>query len=503
MNIRISLLLLFTISLLCSYGCGGGGGDSSNPAAPAPTTILQGSVDTAAINPAKAPSLKGQANPLNLKIRIDGITEPKSLDGAGQFTIVVANSYLTGSVLQFDVINSLGEVLMSLQQEGITPDSTNGKTVSQVNATTTAIVSLRQENPNFSLTFLNAKVADPGFQNLLNAIKTVLNSAGTGATLSQTAVRSATASATTALEPAAQQVRFSGTVDTAAINAAKVPSLRGQIDATKLAVHIAGTAVQSTVQADGTFSVSSTSAPAASTTLEVRNSGGTVLMAYFVPGATLGFTYGNLAIDATSTAKVALIRKYPELSLTKLNTFFQSVGATPLVQAIVAYLGSGGTGGIFSDATVDSALITARELFTTGEESIRQAYAAIIGIMTNNDLTDQQRVDQFMGHISPTFTDIGGTPNYAQLESYTLSRFQRYFIYSYDFSPQSFSVVATDTIRVTTNMFIDVERKPGATGGVLAATITVTPTPVITWKFDGTTWKIQTGLPYKSNEISI
>ena len=139
-----------------------------------------------------------------------------------------------------------------------------------------------------------------------------------------------------------------------------------------------------------------------------------------------------------------------------------------------------------------------------GIADITNAYSAMQTILQNNSLTEQQRVTTFMTYIGDDFKDIAGTPDQkSNLESVTLDRLQRYVINSYTFTKSTVEIVNSTTIKVTTPMFIDVTRKPGAAGAISAATVVVSPVPVITWKRYLSGWKIYQGFPYKSSEISI
>ena len=139
-----------------------------------------------------------------------------------------------------------------------------------------------------------------------------------------------------------------------------------------------------------------------------------------------------------------------------------------------------------------------------GKEKIVQYHTELQQILENNSISEASRVSQFMEYIADDFKDIAGTPDKKdELESTTLSRLERYVINSYTFEPVEITIVDSNTIKVKTTMIISVTRKPGATGAISQAYITVSPTPEIIWKRYGTEWKVYQGLPYKSSEISI
>lgn len=307
-----------------------------------------------------------------------------------------------------------------------------------------------------------------------------------------------------------------GEIDTAAIHADKTPSLRAAANPLKLRARIVGlvgTAPEpQTLDNSGKFSFSITNDQLSDNalTFEIINAGNAVVMALMEKVPTSGGAHTLQKITATSTAIVMLRKVNSDFPLDAGNTtFYRDSTFISLVNSISDMLKASGaiaTGGILAEPTVMNKAQTVAEQLGTlaaGEMRIREAYAEIMGIMTDNSMNDTQRVNKFMTFIGTDFTAINGDPAYNDLETSTRDRFERYTINNYDFAAQSFTVVASDTIKVTTHMFISVDRKPGASGGVVAATVTVTPTPVVTWKFNGERWKIKTGLPFKSSEIKI
>lgn len=153
-------------------------------------------------------------------------------------------------------------------------------------------------------------------------------------------------------------------------------------------------------------------------------------------------------------------------------------------------------------AAGDATGIVSNNLETAYPE-LFNAYKSMQTALQDNNKSAADRIALFGVHIADDFVDTSGNANKKQeLLDSTESRLERYTVNSYSFTPGSFLVVNATTIEVTTDMFIDVTRKPGATGAVSAASIPLNDKKVI-WKKYGTTWKIYQGIPYKSSEIGI
>ncbi len=139
----------------------------------------------------------------------------------------------------------------------------------------------------------------------------------------------------------------------------------------------------------------------------------------------------------------------------------------------------------------------------TDYPQLYNAYAAMQTALQDNNKTVAERMALFSPNIADDFVDTAGNAGKKQdLIDLTSSRLERYTVNSYSFTPGSYKVVNADTIEVTTDMFIDVTRKPGAVGAVSAASIPL-PGQTVIWKKYGSDWKIYKGIPYKSDEIGI
>ncbi|OIP21333.1 hypothetical protein AUK22_11800 [bacterium CG2_30_54_10] len=278
-----------------------------------------------------------------------------------------------------------------------------------------------------------------------------------------------------------------------------------QIDFGVLTIQVEGddatkTALSGTGKA--TFKLAVTTLSNTALKLVVKNKAGNVLLARALYGLALGDTKAT-TLDATSTAIVTLMTANAGYSASELEAQVSLPGFQTLVAALRAAWKNSTSGSPLDDAAVKAAAAGLQVGVQGGESQIKQAYADMKAALENNSLTDAERLNAFMGFISKDFKDIAGTPSYDDLRSVTESRLQRYTINTYSFTGAELSYTATDTIELTTNTYIDVTRKPGATGGVSGVKITVTPTPKIIWKFNGTKWLIQQGLPYKQSEIKI
>ncbi|MFZ2959762.1 MAG: hypothetical protein WA705_23015 [Candidatus Ozemobacteraceae bacterium] len=154
---------------------------------------------------------------------------------------------------------------------------------------------------------------------------------------------------------------------------------------------------------------------------------------------------------------------------------------------------------ITDDTTLPLPVVTLKP----GEKSIRDNYTAMKTVFENNSLDSLARTQAFMEFIDKGFLDIAGVSKYQELASSSQSRFDRYTVNAYSFNLKELKYTASDTIEALTSMYINVTRKLGATGGVSAAEIYVTPDPKIIWKLKDGLWRIHQGLPYKSSELSI
>ncbi len=166
----------------------------------------------------------------------------------------------------------------------------------------------------------------------------------------------------------------------------------------------------------------------------------------------------------------------------------------------IALLGCGGGGGGSSpvapplDANFDLVL---QEKYPT----LAASYIKLDKLLMDGTQTPELRVQSFMLEISDSFTNAAGAAAKSDLETQTLSRLKRYNINKYSFNPATHTVNLDGTISVTTDMSIDVAKKPEAETGILQLTTTIVPKPVITWINENGTWRILKGLPYLASEV--
>jgi len=203
-------------------------------------------------------------------------------------------------------------------------------------------------------------------------------------------------------------------------------------------------------------------------------------------------------------ASVAVTVTYEDLSTAIVtNASWSGTGISGLTFAAPTITGSVPLTCSYTEIGVTKTAVFTVNVVRPEEILIRGNFASMSSILENNAATSVARTNAFMNSIDAGFLDVSGTPNYQDLSSAMQSRCDRYTINAYRFTAKSFAFTATDTIQVTTKMYINIVRKPGIQGGMSAAEIFVTPDPKIIWKFNGTSWLIKSGLPYKSSELSI
>ncbi len=176
-------------------------------------------------------------------------------------------------------------------------------------------------------------------------------------------------------------------------------------------------------------------------------------------------------------------------------------GLVTLFCLAIALLGCGGGGG--GSSPVGAPLDPNFDLkLQENYPTVATSYVRLDTVLLENGQTAEQRVQTFIADVSSDFKNSAGTAARAKLESTTLSRLQRYTVNEYSFVPTAHKLNDDGTIDVTTAMSIKVVRKPGAEGGFSSLETTLDPSPVITWKNEGGTWKIIKGLPYLSSEVN-
>jgi len=168
----------------------------------------------------------------------------------------------------------------------------------------------------------------------------------------------------------------------------------------------------------------------------------------------------------------------------------------------IALLGCGGGGG------GGSPVAPPRPEFNA---ELRKDYPAVAGsydrlasvLLDSSGALPEDRTNSFMKEIGSDFVGNSGSPAFDELKTTTASRLDRYAVNAYDFVPAEFTKIDEKTIKVSTYMYIDVVRKPGKEGAVPRYSDYVQPNPEIVWKeYDDKVWRIVSGLPYLSSDIS-
>ncbi|GEM_PF-5853710 len=131
------------------------------------------------------------------------------------------------------------------------------------------------------------------------------------------------------------------------------------------------------------------------------------------------------------------------------------------------------------------------------------AYAVMQTALQDNNKSSADRMALFSPNIADDFVNTTDVANKkSELIEITRSRLDRYIVNSYSFTPKSYKKISDTEVHVVTDMFINVTRKPGATGAVSAAEVPL-PGQTVIWKQYGTEWKIYKGIPYTSSEVGI
>lgn len=301
-------------------------------------------------------------------------------------------------------------------------------------------------------------------------------------------------------------VTVTGSIAMAEVNDAQLAAVRGAtgaaIDYSKFTVGVGTTRVNPSQLGTFTLTFGTTSV---NEVLDVQNSAGKALLRKRLAGVAAGGSFLGTTIDATSTAILQVLEQKPDLTETDLTG--QGATLNGLVQTILTWLktNTSKATAVTTDTTIVA--VAGALTFLPHEKAVRDALTAMKTAMENNNLSSTERNAAFLTYVASNFQDLSGTPNYSDLSTTTSSRFDRYTINSYSFTVKNVRYIDASTIETETAIYIDVSRKPGATGGVSAAQINVQVgggNPKLIWKLQTNgKWQIFSGLPYKSSEISI
>ncbi|NLI76013.1 MAG: hypothetical protein GX442_06165 [Candidatus Riflebacteria bacterium] len=309
--------------------------------------------------------------------------------------------------------------------------------------------------------------------------------------------------------PTTTPVTLNGTVTAPEINDGLLGSTRGAaagaIDFSKLTIQAEGYGSEKALSGIGaaTFTLTIDTLTGTTTRLLVRNRAGTLLMARRLEGLTQGLTKDGVTVDATSTAIVALMGADSRFSLADLEAQATQATFQAFMASLTAFLKDATSGSPLDDTGLKAQATTAGSQLRPGQSEITAAYESLRKALEDTTLADETRLQTFMAAISPDFLDMAGTPSYADLESVTRSRFDRYTINAYSFTATAFTWQASDTIKVTTEMKITVTLKPGKTGSFTSATVPKTSDVIWKWSPTAAKWLIQQGLPYKTDDLNI
>lgn len=301
-------------------------------------------------------------------------------------------------------------------------------------------------------------------------------------------------------------VTVTGTIAVPEVNDAQLAAVRGAtgagIDYSKFTVGVGTTRVTPSQLGTFTLTFANTST---TEVLDVQNSTGRAILRKRLSGVAAGGSFLNTTVDATSTAILQVLEQKPDLTETDLTG--QATTLNGLVQTILTWLKTNTSK--VTPVTTDTTIVAVAGALTfqPHEKSIRDNLTAMKTAMENNNLSATERNTAFLTHVASDFQDLSGVANYPDLSATTVSRFERYTINSYSFTVKNVRYIDASTIETETAIYIDVSRKPGATGGVSAAQINVQVAggnPKLIWKLQTNgKWQIFSGLPYKSSEISI
>ncbi|MBF0542944.1 MAG: hypothetical protein HQM08_00850 [Candidatus Riflebacteria bacterium] len=312
--------------------------------------------------------------------------------------------------------------------------------------------------------------------------------------------------------PTENNVTISGKIQADEINDSLLASIRfaagSNIDYSKLSVSISGLTDKFAVSASGSYSVQLPESKIPKTViLNVLSSKSLVLMKKQVEYQTGTLDYSNQNVSATTTALAFLVENDSTSTLTESKILAQNDAS--LYQAMLDKVGiwlktSSATISINQDTNLTSLAqqtVTNFQDVKTKEDQINTNYLAIKAIFENNQTTPDARVASLMTFIHPDFENSAGVKSFADLQSTTLSRFQRYTINKFVFTVGKFTHNASDTITVETPIEYDVKKNPGMPGGIEAASGNISPAPQIVWKLYNSKWLILKGLPYLTDDF--
>lgn len=298
------------------------------------------------------------------------------------------------------------------------------------------------------------------------------------------------------------------------INNALLGSVKANtaIDYTKLKVEIAsaGQTIKSvSVQSNGTYQITVEQVLKSHFELYVLNPSNNKLMACLLEDVEPGKFISNVTINDESTAILAIINEYNkdkpiENHLRTKDVKAQIAKINQVITALRNFYKNQTSGSPLFDNSIRNEINNIKSQLIPGISQIIASYNKIKQELEDNNLDVQTRLYKFMNYISLNFKDLNGNNAYDELRNLTEGRLDRYIINEYKFDPMSFEYVNQNQIKVVTNMFIKVTRKPGKEGGFAQAEVPLQNKDVY-WEYDSNQnkWLIIKGLPYKQGEINI
>ncbi|OGK12761.1 MAG: hypothetical protein A2W80_18350 [Candidatus Riflebacteria bacterium GWC2_50_8] len=173
-----------------------------------------------------------------------------------------------------------------------------------------------------------------------------------------------------------------------------------------------------------------------------------------------------------------------------------------MILSIAMLTGCGGGGGSSNPvgATYDEELKTAYP-------DIYSSYTTMQTALESNTTDIDSRMASFMSAIATPFYDANDVSKRSDLESVTRSRLERYNVDAWSLVPFAHTKVDDNTVRVSTKMVLSVTLIPGKEGSGAGTynfgdTTKGEPAIVFTWvKEADDKWRVQRGLPYRSDEL--
>ena len=173
-----------------------------------------------------------------------------------------------------------------------------------------------------------------------------------------------------------------------------------------------------------------------------------------------------------------------------------------MILSIAMLTGCGGGGGSSNPAAP-----TYDEELKTAYPDVFSSYTTMQTALENNALDIDSRMASFMSAIATPFYDANDVSKRSDLESVTKSRLERYNVDTWSLLPFAHAKVDDNTVRVSTKMVLSVTLIPGKEGSGAGTynfgdTSKGEPAIVFTWVKEGDgKWRIQRGLPYRSDEL--